>query len=55
MPIIIIICLPDYVLNPLGDKDEEEEEEEVGGGVADELQEGLPHHLQVGRAQGHQI
>ena len=41
----MIISLPDNVLNPLRDEDEEEEEEEVGGGVADELQEGLPHHL----------
>ena len=47
MPIIIIICLPDDVLNPLGDEDEKEEEEEVGGRVADELQKGLPHHLHL--------
>ena len=36
---------PHDVLDPLRDEDEEEEEEEVGGGVADELQERLPHHL----------
>ena len=44
--IIIKISLPDNVLDPLRDEDEEEEEEEVGGGVADELQEGLSHRLQ---------
>ena len=39
------ILIPNDILNPLWDKDEKEEEEEVGGRVADELQEGFPHHL----------
>ena len=43
--VIIVLMIPDDVFNALGCEDEEEEEEEVGGGVADELQEGLPHHL----------
>ena len=42
---------PHDVLNPLRDEDEEEEEEEVGGGVADELQERLPHRLQRNNQQ----
>ena len=48
--VVIIFMLVDIsphdVLDPLWDEDEEEEEEEVGGGVADELQEGLSHRLQ---------
>ena len=42
---IIKILIPNDILNPLWDEDEKEEEEEVGGRVADELQEGFPHHL----------
>ena len=42
-----INLIPNDILNPLWDEDEKEKEEEVGGRVADELQERLPHHLIV--------
>ena len=41
------INLPNDILNPLRDENEKEEEEEVGGRVADELQERLPHYLPI--------